>query len=84
MRGGVASFEELFSVVPYSEEVLVAAEERAARIRANVRVHVVFAHPRRRGLCAERRRLRHLRLLADLLVRLRVRCKTTQYNYSLR
>lgn len=53
MRGGVASFEELFSVVPYSEEVLVAAEERAAGVGANVGVHVVFAHPRGRGLSAE-------------------------------
>lgn len=70
MRGRVvASLEELFGVVPYSEEVLVAAEERASRVRADVGVHVVLAHPGCGGLGAERRRLRHLRLLADLLVR---------------
>ena len=73
MRGRVvASLEQLFSVVPYSEEVLVASEERASRVRPDVGVHVVLSHPGRCRLRAERRWLRHLGLLANLLVLVRV------------
>lgn len=45
LRAVFALLEQLFGVMPYSEEVLVAAQERAPRVRTDVCIHVMVAQP---------------------------------------
>lgn len=46
----VRSLEQLLGVMPYSEEVLVSAQQRAPRVGPDVCVHVVVAKPGGGGL----------------------------------
>jgi hypothetical protein len=62
-------FEQLLCVVPYSEEVFVTAQERAARIWSDIGIHVVIAEPGRGRLRAEGCWLRRLCVFSWFFVR---------------
>lgn len=44
-RFGSKLFEELFGVMPDFEEIFVSSQKLCLRIRADVSIHVMLAHP---------------------------------------
>lgn len=68
--GAAILAEQILRVIPHAEEVLVLAQQFRPRIRRDVGVHVVLAHPRRCVLRAEAGRSGALgvRLIGEVLL----------------